>query len=274
MIGHDSTQSARRVILLQRVTVWPTALLLAVGGGLLLTGLVLRSNAALRWGGAVLGLGGAWPSLALLFTGRLFARPKHQVLLLVAVGAQIVQLGHHLVAWGQTSRLDMALPHVTGVGSLFLHEWVGLFWLALVSAALLIARRSGCVGWMMTAACAWTVLHTLEHLYLLVQFARLTTAVDNFGLTRPNALNGSPGILGRDGWLAIHASSMRWWAGPLLAAPRVTVHLGWAVGDVALPIVASVRCGAWKRAQAAGDAPPHRGLAAATATMSESVSPG
>ena len=257
------------------VVAWGLPALLVVAGVVIsVVGWWSRRSSTIRIGGGLIAVGAAAAPVALLLTGRLSRLVRSQVLLLVAVFAQTVQLSQQLVQFAQVRRDNMPLPRVTGITSLLNAEWLAMVWLMLMAAALIGAWRFGVRSRLLIAAAAWTSLHGLEHFYLLVQFARVTTALDNFGLARSRSISMLPGVLGRDGWLALHAATLRPWLGPLLAAPRVSVHLAWAIGDLALPL-AAVATVAWRR-RSTGTRPSvdARVPRTATAAMSGSASPG
>ena len=79
--------------------------------------------------------------------------------------------------------------------------------------------------------------HTAEHTYLFVNYVR------------SGGIQGLPGVLGRGGWLAVHAPALAPFAfvcrlAPgLVAAPRLDVHFWWNVGEIGLLVAAAAAMG-------------------------------
>jgi hypothetical protein len=190
--------------------------------------------------GLIVMVGAVSIPFVLLVTKRLNRLVRAQLLLLLATSASLIQFAQQSAQYSQIIRLRLPLPKAIGVISFLNAEWVPLLWLLLVFAALVATYRSGCRNVFVLLASGWTLFHALEHLYLLIQFARVSTAVDNYGIKSSRFIEALPGILGHDGWLARHAGSLRPTLGPLLAAPRVAIHFWWAVGDVVLPLLALI----------------------------------
>ena len=168
---------------------------MSVGTGVYANGWTTGRPTALRLGGALIALAGVLCVPAALFARRIARLARHEGLVAVAVGAQTVFLAHHLVQFAQMRRFNLPLPFVVGVSSRLNAEWLSVVWLWLACAALVAAYRGGNRSRLLFVAAAWTLLHSLEHLYLLIQFARVTAALDNFGLARPRAIEMLPGVV-------------------------------------------------------------------------------
>jgi hypothetical protein len=166
-------------------------------------------------------------------------RSRQIRLLLIVVCAQIIMFVHSALQYRSAHIANHPLSNGGGLHRVLSQEWVALAWALLVVAGLLAVRRSHPnARLLLGVAAGWTLLHGVEHFYLLYQYARVNASLDNYRLPRSSATTLLPGILGHDGWLASAAPQLRAFFGPVVAAPRLGIHLGWAVGDVVLPCIA------------------------------------
>jgi hypothetical protein len=172
---------------------------------------------------------------------------RRPVWLWLVLAAQIAVCAHTVLRFRTTHVTNRPFAEASGLWSALNAEWVSLMWAWLVLAAVLalfrLAQvnnrhrslvRASLVRALLVVAATWTLLHSLEHLYLLVQYGRVNTALDTYGLPRSSAAELLPGVLGRDGWIAISAPRLRSWFGPLLSASRLSIELGWVLVETVL----------------------------------------
>jgi hypothetical protein len=72
---------------------------------------------------------------------------------------------------------------------------------------------------------AWAFLHGVEHTYMLVRYFQVLNELAQLGVAPLPVAQALPGILGRDGWLALSE-----WCGRipgLTTLPRVAIHFWW-----------------------------------------------
>lgn len=118
-------------------------------------------------------------------------------------------------------------------------EWVHFSWNWLVWAVLVFLFARGFRNIWMHLLLAWTTLHSLEHTYMLVRYLQVAAELRELGQPAFQVSQTLPGILGRNGWLALSS-----WCGRipgLTTAPRVLVHFWWNFGEVALLFLAAWR---------------------------------
>jgi hypothetical protein len=155
-----------------------------------------------------------------------------------AVGALfILQLLHtieHVVQLTQVYRLDRPGMSSQGIVSTLNVEWVHFSWNWIVLGVLVWAGLRGVRTRWSAPLVVWVAAHTAEHSYMLVNYLAMTRRLDRLGLPRFAVAEVLPGFLGRDGWLALNRPEWRTTLGPLVSAPRVTVHFWWNVGELAL----------------------------------------
>ena len=140
--------------------------------------------------------------------------------------AQFVEF--HVLNWpprqstGLLSGLNVEVVH-------FLWNWFVFLTMAWLLRAGLRSGPGNLFGWLFLG---WSLLHTLEHTYLMIQYLATVRVLWSTGGSLSFA-EGLPGILGRGGWLATHAELGNF-AGfictrlPVIAQiPRLDVHFFW-----------------------------------------------
>ncbi len=86
---------------------------------------------------------------------------------------------------------------------------------------------------------AWSFAHSLEHTYLFIRYLDAVLVLWSQDVSLAFA-QGLPGILGRHGWLETSGwqyaptAFLCQLAPPLVAAPRISVHFWWNIGEVVL----------------------------------------
>jgi len=142
--------------------------------------------------------------------------------------AQYIEL--HMLGWpprqssGLISPLNAEIIHFT--------------WNWSVVVLVIYLLRSGlrnAFGWLLLA---WSLAHSLEHTYLLVQYLntiRILWATGGYlGFAQ-----GLPGVLGREGWLWSHGNIapvgfVCRLAPAIIELPRLDIHFWWNVGETVL----------------------------------------
>lgn len=106
--------------------------------------------------------------------------------------AQLLQL--YLLDWPVGRSLDIISANV---------EWLHLVWNVGVLAGLLLLLRAGmCSPWTWVLI-GYALLHTAEHTYLFVRYLAVLREAEALGLRGYSVAQALPGVLGRDGWLAL-----------------------------------------------------------------------
>ena len=136
-----------------------------------------------------------------------------EVLLVV----QLLHLGEHIVQMIQLYALGWPPPAARGIVSNLDVEKVHFFWNLGVLAALAWLVRRGLRSPFIVTTLVWAILHTSEHAFLL------TNAL-------LNGVEGQPGILGANGWMARHG----WDVPGVTTWSRATVHFAWNTVEVVL----------------------------------------
>lgn len=173
----------------------------------------------LKWRDDLRRVGAAATALAILLALQGFHTVEHTVQLL------------------QVYLLDRPAARALGLVTAANAEWIHLAW----NAAVLLG-----VGWLTARGMrsrwawlllAWAGLHTAEHGYLFVRYLQVAAEANALGVGGQGVLQGLPGVLGRDGWLALQS-----WCGRipgLTTAPRVVVHFAWNAGEIVLLVLAA-----------------------------------
>lgn len=118
-------------------------------------------------------------------------------------------------------------------------EWVHFSWNWIVWLVLGFLFVRGFRNVWMYLLLAWTTLHSLEHTYMLVRYLQVTAELRELGQPAFQVSQTLPGILGRNGLLALCDWCAR--IPGFTTAPRVLVHFWWNFGEVALLFVAAWR---------------------------------
>lgn len=190
-----------------------SATLLAVG--------VLSVPALLKWRDDVRRLGLAATVLGVLLALQGFHTVEHL--------AQVVQ--YYALGWPAGRSLGL----ITSANA----EWIHFGWNWLVSAGIVFLVARGLRSPWAWALLGWAGLHSLEHTYLFIRYLRVASELGTLGLSAPSVAQSLPGVLGRDGLLALQS-----WCGRipgLTTAPRVAVHFWWNAGEIVLLGLAAQR---------------------------------
>jgi hypothetical protein len=224
-----------RVSARSAVVVWLPTL---AGCGLFAIAAISRSMPLTNAGAIVTTAALAWVPVALALQRRLTMIGRAQLVLGAIFLVQAIHTVEHVVQIIESFRLDYPPARSLGVVSKLNVEWVHFGWNWIATAGVFVTFVLGVRTWAMALLMAWITAHSLEHTYMLVRYFRITGELDRLGVPRLGSSEVLPGVLGRDGWLALHAPFLRGWLGPLTAAPRVAIHLWWNVGEVALLLLA------------------------------------
>jgi hypothetical protein len=199
-----------------------------------------KSSGIMNIAAGVSTVGLAWVPVATAVQGRLATMSRGKLLLGLVLIVQGMHTVEHLVQIIESYRLDYPPVRSLGIVSSLNVEWVHFGWNWIAWAGMAIAWFLGVRSWAMTLLFAWLTAHSLEHTYMLVRYLEVMRQMDRLKLPKLGSSEVLPGVLGRDGWLALHAPGTRKWFGPLTSAPRVAIHLWWNVGEVAFMILACV----------------------------------
>jgi hypothetical protein len=195
-------------------------------------------------------VGLAWVPVALAMQRRLASMSRGKLLLGLVLIVQGMHTVEHLVQIIESYRLDYPPVRSLGIVSSLNVEWVHFGWNWIAWAGMAVAWFLGVRSWAMTLLIVWLSAHTLEHTYMLIRYLEVMRQMDRLKLPKLGSSEVLPGVLGRDGWLSLHAPSTRRWLGPLTSAPRVAIHLWWNVGEVAFMILA---CAVKAQSERVGD---------------------
>jgi hypothetical protein len=116
-------------------------------------------------------------------------------------------------------------------------EWVHFTWNWIVVALVVFLYVKGLRNVWATLLVAWAVLHSLEHTYMLVRYYLVLQELAKLGVAPLPVVQALPGILGRDGWLALSELCGR--IPVLTTMPRVAVHFWWNFGEITLLALAA-----------------------------------
>lgn len=221
----------RRPTAVQHLFAWAPVLL---GSGLFVVAWANRSFTLTNVAAGVATGGLAWVPVAMALQQRLASISRAKLMLGFVLILQGMHTVEHIVQITESYRLDRPPVLSLGIVSKLNVEWVHFTWNWLAWAGVIVALLLGARSWALGILIAWITAHSLEHTYMLWRYLRVTRELDRLGVARLGSSEVLPGILGRDGWLSLHASGLRGVLGPLTAAPRVAIHLWWNVGEVVL----------------------------------------
>lgn len=145
----------------------------------------------------------------------------------------------HAVQLVQFYLLDRPGAGSQGLISALNVEWVHFSWNWLVMIVLVFLFSKGLRNVWMYLLLTWATLHSLEHTYMLIRYLQVSAELSALGQPAFEVSQTLPGVLGRNGWLALSS-----WCGRipgLTTAPRVLVHFWWNFGEVALLLLAAWR---------------------------------
>ena len=190
-----------------------SASLLAVG--------ILVVPAALKWRDDAQRLGVAATVLSVLLVTQGFHTVEHF--------AQVIQ--YYLLDWPAGRSLGL----ITAANA----EWIHFTWNWLVTLGIVFLVMRGLRNGWAYALLVWATLHSLEHAYLLVRYFAVLAELNAVELNATGVTQSLPGVLGRDGFLALQS-----WCGRvpgLTTVPRVAIHFWWNAGEIILLMLAAHR---------------------------------
>lgn len=193
-----------------RMPIWGTTL--AVVG-------VLAVPMALKWHDDLRRFGLAATALGVLLVLQAFHTLEH-----------IVQVIQYYV-------LDRPPALSYGLLSSLNAEWVHFSWNWTVVALVIFLYVKGIRNGWAKLLIVYSVLHGLEHTYMLVRYYVVLQEMAQLGVAPLPVASGLPGVLGRDGLLALSAFCGR--IPGLTTAPRVAVHFWWNAGEITLLALAA-----------------------------------
>ena len=118
-------------------------------------------------------------------------------------------------------------------------EWVHFTWNWLVFILVIFLYARGMRNGWAKLLIAWAFLHGLEHTYMLVRYYLVLQEMAQLGVAPLPVASALPGILGRDGWLALSGICGR--IPGLTTLPRVAIHFWWNAGEILLLALAAWR---------------------------------
>ncbi|MCB0046330.1 MAG: hypothetical protein KDD92_12960 [Caldilineaceae bacterium] len=123
-----------------------------------------------------------------------------------------------------------------GLLSTLNNEWVHFTWNWIVVGFLVYLIRNGLRNRWAWVLLVWAFAHSLEHTYMLIRYLRIVRELSALGVTAPPVAGSLPGILGRDGWLALSSFCGR--IPGLTTSSRIAIHFWWNFGEMALLLAA------------------------------------
>lgn len=141
--------------------------------------------------------------------------------------AQVIQ--YHVWDWfpyqsqGLISAINVELVH-------FVWNWI-------IVVVVVYLVRQGMRNIWVWLLLAWSLAHSLEHTYLIVRYVMVLQEAARLGLPFFPVAQTLPGILGRNGWLALSDICGR--IPGLTTAPRLDIHFWWNAGELSLLLLAA-----------------------------------
>lgn len=215
---------------------WSWAVAVAALGAAILFGFLLGSGRAALWVASLAALAVAGAPWLLKLRDDLRAHGVAITTLFAMLLAQGLHTLEHVVQVGQVYLLDWPAGRALGLVTAANAEWIHLAWNLLVLVGVLVLMSRGMRSFWAWALLLWACAHTFEHAYLFVRYLQVTAEARQLGLGGFPVAQSLPGIVGRDGLLA-----MQTWCGRipgLTDAPRAVVHFVWNLGEVVLLILA------------------------------------
>lgn len=158
--------------------------------------------------------------------------------------AQTLHSIEHAAQWVQLHLLGWPAKAAGGLISPLNAEVVHFTWNMAVLAAVIYLLIAGMRNRWMWLLLIWAAAHSAEHMYMFIRYLDAVRELQAAGLPLAGA-QGLPGILGRDGWLAVQAATspaaqfLCTFAPGLKNAPRLDVHFWWNAGEVVLLLIAA-----------------------------------
>ncbi len=157
-------------------------------------------------------------------------------LLGVVITLQSLHLLEHAVQMIQFYFLDWPAGKALGLISALNVEWVHFGWNWLIWGLTVYLVLRGLRNPWAYVLLAWSTLHSLEHSYLMVRYLQVLGELGQLDLPMFSAAQALPGVLGRNGWLALSDLCGR--IPGLTTAPRSVIHFWWNVGELTLLLLA------------------------------------
>jgi hypothetical protein len=155
----------------------------------------------------------------------------------IVITLQALHLLEHTVQMIQFYRLALPAGQSLGLISALNVEWIHFTWNWLIWGLTLYLVVRGMRNPWSYILLTWATLHSLEHTYLLVRYLQVLREMDGFDLPLFTVTQALPGVLGRNGWLALSDLCGR--IPGLTTAPRSVIHFWWNVGEVSLLLLAA-----------------------------------
>jgi hypothetical protein len=158
--------------------------------------------------------------------------------LVVLQGFHVIE---HIVQWFQYHALDWSLRASNGLLSPANAEWVHFVWNWMVLLIVILLVGGGMRNRWAWLLLIWGLAHSLEHTYMFVRYLEVLDTLHRLGVTTVTA-QGLPGILGRDGWLALSPETRGTFIAHLpglTTATRLDIHFWWNIGETTLLILAA-----------------------------------
>jgi len=215
---------------------WGRAAAAAALAAALLFGFLLGSGYAVLWVASLVALAVAGVPWLLKLRDDLRAYGVAVASLFAMLLAQGLHTVEHFVQMAQIYLLDWPAGRALGLVTAANAEWIHLTWNLLVLGGVVVLMSLGMRSFWAWVLLLWACAHTLEHAYLFVRYLQVTAEARQLGLGGFPVAQGLPGIVGRDGLLAMQS-----WCGRipgLTDAPRAVVHFVWNLGEVILLILA------------------------------------
>jgi hypothetical protein len=160
-------------------------------------------------------------------------------LLGVLITLQSLHMLEHATQMVQFYYLKLPAGTSLGLISALNVEWVHFTWNWLVWGLTVYLVVRGLRNPWSYVLLAWATLHSLEHTYLLIRYLQVLRELGPLGLPPLTVTQALPGVLGRNGWLALSEWCAR--IPGLTTAPRSVIHFWWNAGEVVLLLLASWR---------------------------------
>ena len=158
--------------------------------------------------------------------------------LVVLQGFHVIE---HIVQWFQYHTLNWSLRASSGLLSPANAEWVHFVWNWMVMLIVLLLVWGGMRNRWAWLLLIWAMAHGLEHTYMFVRHLEVLDELHRLGVTTVTA-QGLPGILGRDGWLALSNVTRGTFISRLpglATATRLDIHFWWNIGETTWLILAA-----------------------------------
>jgi hypothetical protein len=235
---HHAPQGALLTLIHPRAQTRALLTLLALS--LTLGGILVTQAGMPLWGATLLGLGLLGYPAVQKWRDDLQRWGVPLTVLSVLVALQGFHTIEHVAQWIEFHVLHWQPKESGGLISPLNAEIVHFVWnWAIVCTVAYLFRRGLRNPWGYLLL-AWSLAHSLEHLYLFIQYLQYVGLLWQTGRSLSFA-QGLPGILGSHGWLdtrggdfAATAFVCRLVPLPFLTATRLDVHFWWNIGEVAL----------------------------------------